>query len=557
VHGICPDHHFLESWGDAEPIEDTLSLAQPLIAPLFGTRAAPESLLRWLGGRDSHHDYVRSFWREAIFPRQTVETDFDAFWDRTLQGGILRTALTIEDPPTPAPAPARAHALKAAASVVARFQQAAFAGGPDRVELHTFESVALRDGRHAQNPWLQELPDPITRLTWGNVAAVSPALARRMDLVNGDVVALVAGDRRIELPAFVQAGQDRRTISVALGYGRTAAGSAGSGVGANAFVFGAWSAAGRPSDVPNLTVAKTGHRVLLASAQTHLSMEGRPIALTTDGEHDANASAEPPMPTLWKPRLQGEHAWGMAIDLDACTGCSACVVSCQVENNVPVIGQDQVQRNRIMHWLRIDRYFDDAAADDEGGGDRRSMHQPMMCQHCGHAPCETVCPVLATTTSSEGLNQQVYNRCIGTRYCANNCPYKVRRFNWLAYTNAGPHASHMEDPVGRLVLNPDVTVRTRGIMEKCSLCVQRIQLGKNQALKERRTVADGDIQTACQQSCPTGAITFGDLMDDDSRVSRLLSDRRAYRVLDELGTRPNVGYLKRIRRPAPGAGDKP
>jgi molybdopterin-containing oxidoreductase family iron-sulfur binding subunit len=246
------------------------------------------------------------------------------------------------------------------------------------------------------------------------------------------------------------------------------------------------------------------------------------------------------LPDLWRERLHGAHAWGMSIDLDACTGCSACVVACQAENNVPVVGAEQVRKSRIMHWLRIDRYF-------EGDGeDVRAHHQPMMCQHCQHAPCETVCPVLATTTSSEGINQQVYNRCIGTRYCANNCPYKVRRFNWHNFTANDDFPYNMTSPLGRLVLNPDVTVRSRGVMEKCNLCVQRIQLGKNQALLQRRPIADGDVATACQQSCPTGAIVFGDLADAGSRVAKLMAGRRAYRVLDELGTRPNVGYLKKI-----------
>jgi molybdopterin-containing oxidoreductase family iron-sulfur binding subunit len=230
----------------------------------------------------------------------------------------------------------------------------------------------------------------------------------------------------------------------------------------------------------------------------------------------------------------------MSIDLDACTGCSACVVACQSENNVPVVGAEQVRKSRIMHWLRIDRYY-------EGDGeDATSVHQPMMCQHCQHAPCETVCPVLATTTSSEGINQQVYNRCIGTRYCANNCPYKVRRFNWHGYTTSDDFPTNTQSPLGRLVLNPDVTVRSRGVMEKCNLCVQRIQLAKNQSLLQRRPIADGDVATACQQACPTGAIVFGDLADPDSRVSQLLLGRRAYRVLEELGTRPNVSYLKKL-----------
>jgi molybdopterin-containing oxidoreductase family iron-sulfur binding subunit len=271
-------------------------------------------------------------------------------------------------------------------------------------------------------------------------------------------------------------------------------------------------------------------------------MEGRPIVLeTTRAELAAAREPAEALPNLWNERPQGERSWGMSIDLDSCTGCSACVVACQAENNVPVIGKDQVQRQRIMHWIRIDRYY---TGSDENP---QSLHQPMMCQHCGHAPCETVCPVLATTTSSEGLNQQVYNRCIGTRYCANNCPYKVRRFNWYNYTDNAKFDFHMHNPVGRLVLNPDVTVRSRGVMEKCSLCAQRIAAAKNAAVKREQPMQDGDIKTACQQACPTDAIVFGDLNDPKSAVAQHMGGPRTYRVLDDLGTRPNVAYLKKVR----------
>src|SRR5690242_14408165 len=273
-------------------------------------------------------------------------------------------------------------------------------------------------------------------------------------------------------------------------------------------------------------------------------MEGRPIVLETSLE-ELHAIAETkeaePQETLWPERPHGEHNWGMAIDMNACTGCSACVVACQAENNVPVVGKDQIERIRIMHWIRIDRYY--SGTEDNP----QSIHQPMMCQHCQNAPCETVCPVLATSTSSEGLNQQVYNRCIGTRYCANNCPYKVRRFNWYNYTQNPRFDFNMANPVGRLVLNPDVTVRSRGVMEKCSLCVQRIHAVKNASVKRGTPIEDGKIKTACQEACPTDAIVFGDLNDAKSQVAQRMHDERTYRVLEDLGTRPNVAYLKKVR----------
>jgi Fe-S-cluster-containing dehydrogenase component len=285
----------------------------------------------------------------------------------------------------------------------------------------------------------------------------------------------------------------------------------------------------------------TGERVKLAGTQSHFSMEGRPIVLETTRAALAHREEPEHLPNLWSERLHGERSWGMTIDLDSCTGCSACVIACQAENNVPVVGKDQVQRQRVMHWIRIDRYY-------HGSEDNpQTVHQPMMCQHCGHAPCETVCPVLATTTSSEGLNQQVYNRCIGTRYCANNCPYKVRRFNWYNYTENSRFDYNMANPVGRLVLNPDVTVRSRGVMEKCSLCVQRIHAVKNAAVKRGQPMQDGEIKTACQQVCPTSAIVFGDLNDPNSQVAHHMRGERTYRVLDDLGTRPNVAYLKKVR----------
>jgi molybdopterin-containing oxidoreductase family iron-sulfur binding subunit len=542
VHAVCPDHHFLESWGDAEPVVGHLSLYQPLIAPLHDTRAAVESLLRWSGRTEDHRSYVRAFWQKNLFPQLETATAPDTLWDRILERGVA------ELPPA-APAVAtttfQGDWKGAVREILAESSRAALdsAAGQGH-ELHLYEGVALRDGRQANNPWLQELPDPVSKVCWGNAAAVAPATAAALGVADGDVISLRTETGEASLPVLIQPGQDKHTISVPVGYGRTASGRAGDGVGTNVYPLAGIAAQGaRRRRAARVTIAKTGRRAPLTRAQSHFSMEGRPIVQhATVAELDAPGGAEhESLPDLWRERLRGAHNWGMSIDLDACTGCASCVVACQAENNVPVVGADQIRRNRIMHWLRIDRYYD--GSDD----DPVASHQPMMCQHCAHAPCETVCPVLATTTSSEGINQQVYNRCIGTRYCANNCPYKVRRFNWHNYTSSADFEFNMATPLGRLVLNPDVTVRTRGVMEKCSLCVQRIQLGKNQALKEKREMVDGDVTVACQQSCPTGAIVFGDLADRGSRVSKLLDGKRAYRVLEELGTRPNVGYLKRVR----------
>jgi Fe-S-cluster-containing dehydrogenase component/anaerobic selenocysteine-containing dehydrogenase len=541
---ICPDHHFLEAWGDAEPVDSYFSLSQPLIAPLFDTRAAQESLLKWTGKEPNFYAYVRDHWQRNMFPRQKDVQSFDAFWDSSLQSGVVTFA------PKSAPASASFHGdwKTAAKNILDENKQAVAARHDDRYEVHFYESVPMRDGRHANNPWLQELPEPISKVTWGNFAAIGPKLKEKLGLSQGDVVSIKTDSGQVELPVFEQPGQESRTISVSLGYGRKEVGKCGKDVGVNVFpltsiVQGSrryWAVA---------TLEKTGKREDLGTTQEHFSMEGRPLVQEVsmdelghlEGEHEQLAD-------LWGERPGGEHSWGMAIDLNACTGCSACVVACQAENNVPVVGKDQIERIRIMHWIRIDRYYNGPVEDPV------AVHQPMMCQHCANAPCETVCPVLATTTSSEGINQQVYNRCIGTRYCANNCPYKVRRFNWYNYTgdesynlNRDQTYAPMNNSLGRLVLNPDVVVRSRGVMEKCSLCVQRIQLAKNIALQGKRELADGDIKTACQQACPTEAIVFGDLKDPNSKASQLRRAQRHYQVLEDLGTRPNVGYLKKVR----------
>jgi len=540
---VCPDHHFLESWGDGEPVAGSLTLAQPAIAPLFATRAAHASLLAWMGAPADDLTDLRERWRRDVFPHQDRWPRFDDFWDHALQDGVFTVAGAAPEP-AGAPLADRSDLAAAVAAIVAEHAEARAARQQGGLEVTLYEKVALRDGRQANNPWLQELPDPVTRIAWGNYASISPRLADGLGLATGDVVALCHGALRIELPVHIQPGLPPRAVAVALGYGRSRAGKAGDGVGANAWPLVSVHAGGNRTYATGARLEKTGRREILAATQHHDSMEGRPIALEMTAAEIAAAHGgeRREEASLWEERQPVGHSWGMAVDLDACLGCAACVVACQAENNIAVVGRDEVARGREMHWLRIDRYY--SGPED----DPRTVYQPMMCQHCANAPCETVCPVLATVHSSDGLNQQVYNRCVGTRYCANNCPYKVRRFNWFNYAGNPRFDYAMNSDLGRMVLNPDVVVRSRGVMEKCSLCIQRIQAGKLRAEAAGAPLADGAIQTACQQSCPADAITFGDALDRDSEVARLRSSPRFYRVLEELNTRPAVGYLARLHR---------
>jgi len=539
AQAVCPDHHFLEAWNDAEAVTGSFSLAQPTIAPMLDTRAAQDSLLTWLGQPPDFYTYVREHWRTHIVPTEAHGQAFDARWDHALHDGVYHRDVPAATTPV-RPSGAFTAAWQAAAREVAGRPRPAAA--QDAYELHLYETVALRDGRQANNPWLQELPDPVTKVTWGNYLVLAPSLARHLGVDSGDVVRMGMPDAPIELPVYVQPGQAPGTVSLALGYGRPRAGKVAAGVGANAFPLVPIVDGERQYHRGGVRLEKTGRSAPLATTQAHHSMEGRPIVRTTTRAALVSDELDtaPEGPSLWAAREGGPHRWGLAIDLSSCTGCSACVTACQAENNVPVVGRDEVLRGREMHWIRIDAY----ASGSEDQPETRV--QPMMCQHCEDAPCETVCPVAATTHSSDGLNQQVYNRCIGTRYCENNCPYKVRRFNWFQYAQNEAFDFNLNNPVGRMVLNPDVTVRSRGVMEKCSMCIQRVQDGKLLAKQEGRPVADGDIKTACQQVCPADAMVFGDLNDPDSRVAKMRADRRHYLVLDELGTKPNVGYLMKI-----------
>ena len=523
---VCPQSHFLEAWDDVEPVRGTFSVNQPTIAPLFQTRAFQESLLRWNGDSRSFYDVLRQSWREKLFAQQKQYANFDEFWDQTLQNGAFSPASAQF--PIPAFKP---DGLNDAISRLVSVSNPT----PNGLGLVLYQKVSIRNGQYANNPWLQELPDPITKITWDNYASVSPRYAETAGLEEGRVVRITKGGTSIELPVHIQPGQHDNVVAIALGYGRAKAGKAGDNVGANAFPFVTFKDATFRYNTTGVKLEKTPRTIEFAQSQTKDSQEDRHLVreLSLAEYAEGNEEHETEHGSLWSPHDYPEHKWGLAVDLSACVGCSACVVSCQAENNVPVVGKDEVRRRREMHWIRIDRYF-------EGGREDPSVfYQPVMCQQCDNASCESVCPVLATVHSSEGLNMQVYNRCVGTRYCENNCPYKVRRFNWFEY----PHA----DPIANLALNPDVTVRSRGVMEKCTFCVQRIEEVKIKARNEGRAINDNEIQPACQQSCPANAIIFGDLTDLKSRVAQLKKSGRNYTLLDELNLRPALSYLAKVR----------
>jgi len=542
-HWHIPLCHYLEMWSDARAFDGTASIVQPLIHPLYQSRSPHEFMAALLGQPEADaRELLRRTWRDrAPDPQQ-----FEPFWRSALERGTIPDTAAPEvqvsvtgdplaaQPPHPAPA--------------------------DGLELTFRPDAGVFDGRFANNGWLQELPKPITKLTWDNVALISPATAASLGLTSGDVVTIRHAGRQADAPVWVQPGQPDNSISVQLGYGRERAGRVGAGVGFNAYALrtsGAmWTARG-------VEVVPTGRRHALACTQPNQALGGRDIfrvyslaQLTGEvAEEDArkraghgrtvHLSLYPPMPGS---QINRGHAWGMVVDLNVCTGCSACVAACQAENNISIVGKDQVLAGREMHWIRIDTYY----KGDRPAADAGPYFEPMLCQHCQNAPCEYVCPVLATTHSSEGVNEMTYNRCIGTRYCANNCPYKVRRFNFLQY------ADHT--PVRRLGYNPDVTVRTRGVMEKCTFCIQRI----NEARREEKTIlarggqdararADAVIdalQTACQQACPTGAIIFGDLQRP-SPVAALRDQPHGFAILTGLNTQPRVTYLARLVNPNP------
>jgi MoCo/4Fe-4S cofactor protein with predicted Tat translocation signal len=532
-----PEAHFLEAWSDARAFDGTVSIVQPLIAPLYGGRSAHE-LLAALSDRPerSGHDLVREFWK--------IDKD-ETQWRKWLHDGVV---------PNTAFAP---KVVNAAASAIGPQPSAL----PSGLEISFKNDPAILDGRFANNGWLQELPRPITRLTWDNAVITSPATAAKLHgserpafaggehgQVITDLVELKFKGRSVRGPLFAIAGHPDDCVTVHFGYGRSRGGRIAKDAGFNANAICTSDAMSFGS---GLEVAGTGERFSLACTQYHHLMEGRGLvrAVTRDeylhdpkSVHEGTEPAPPKMLTMYPEVKYEGYKWGMAIDVNSCIGCNACVVGCQSENNIPVIGKAEVLRGREMHWIRVDTYYRGESANPE------TYFQPVPCMHCENAPCEPVCPVGATVHSHEGLNDMVYNRCVGTRYCSNNCPYKVRRFNYLLYQD-------FDTPALKLGRNPDVTIRSRGVMEKCTYCVQRINAAKIDSEKENRTVRDGEIKTACEQACPADAIVFGNLNDPNSRVAKLQSEVRNYALLGELNTRPRTTYLAAVRNVNPELGD--
>ncbi|WP_406824205.1 TAT-variant-translocated molybdopterin oxidoreductase [Pedobacter sp. KACC 23697] len=548
---IAINHNYLESWGDANAYEGYYSIVQPTINPVFNSRQAEESLLTWADAPvKDYYQFVRSNWEAKMLPAVGLK------WEEVLEKGVVTSTAK------PAGAYSFTQSLAQVATSIANSSKA-FKGG-DQIELQVYENVPMRDGKNANNAFLQELPDPVSKVTWDNFVALAPKTAEKLKVKEFDVVSVKGSNGySVDLPVLIQPGQAQGTASIALGYGRTKAGKAGNDVGKNAFPFVSF-VNGTMQYATNVTITPTGGYYELAQTQTHHSFEGRAVikeatfAAYLKNAGAGNEKGEHKNYDLWDQYEKPGNNWVMAIDLNACTGCGSCIVACNVENNIPVVGRDEVRRRREMHWIRIDRYYSYETKDGDVTKEKEIakledldhvsvVHQPMLCQHCDHAPCETVCPVLATVHSSDGLNHMAYNRCVGTRYCANNCPYKVRRFNWFNYWNDSRFDNYLNNEFTQLVLNPDVTTRSRGVMEKCSMCIQRIQGGKLQAKLEKRPLKDGDIKMACQEACSANAIVFGDANDPNSEVSKALRSERIYYVLEEINVKPGIGYMTKIR----------
>ncbi len=537
-----PINHVLESWGDVKTRTGFVSLQQPVIAPIFNTRQKEAILLTWLNGdvkgfKDTiYHEYLMNNWQSSLFPSTL---NFKKFWVNALHDGVV--------------------AVNDSSSFSQHFISSALPSAKvidaDSYVIAFKPSYSIGDGAYADNGWLQELPHPVSKITWDNYAAISHITAKELGVKNDDIVDIQVGDKKLSIPVFLQPGSADKTITIELGYGRENAGIVGTGVGFNANIL--MGSNGLSPWLYTGSAVKGKGSYQLVTAQEHHVFDDETTkdaaqkrGIIQEGtverykkhprfmkkEEHENVSIYGSQTNMEYPGLK----WGMAIDLNKCLGCGDCVVACISENNIPVVGKDQVAKGREMHWLRIDRYY--SGTENEP----KTSVQPMLCQHCDHAPCENVCPVVATTHSSDGLNQMVYNRCVGTRYCSNNCPYKVRRFNFFNFRDHF-RDGFQEAEVHNLIYNPEVTVRSRGVMEKCTFCIQRIMEARENAIEQNRTVRGSDVKTACQEACPTTAIKFGDVNEKESDFAKFRNHELGYYVLEELNVRPNVTYIAKLR----------
>ncbi len=533
---VVPRNHYLESWSDAQSLDGVQSIVQPVIEPLYGGFQDIDMLSYFLDKQDKAYDLVRSTWAKGS----------DKSWKESLHNGIIQTVST---------------------QTTVSIKDNGFTAGAEKtqkasgLELLLYPSYSIHDGRFANNGWLQELSDPITKLTWDNALILSKATAKSLNVDLHDMVTVTNGSHSIEASVYIQPGQANQTAALSLGYGRKKVGRVGDKTGFNGFAL---STTQSPYYLSGISIKKTGKTYKLATTQEHWSLEGRPVyrfSTVEDYKNHPHAIKEmvehPPLISSWDEKKYTEgNQWGMVIDLSKCSGCNACITACQAENNIPIVGKKEVMNSREMHWIRIDRYF---IGDDNN---TEMVHQPVTCLQCEMAPCEQVCPVAATTHSEEGLNEMTYNRCVGTRYCANNCPVKVRRFNFFDFHQRNPQSvpkerkhffDYMREPdkTVQMQFNPDVTVRMRGVMEKCTYCVQRINEVKFTAKNEERAIRDGEIKTACEQTCAAEAIVFGNILDPESAVSKLKKHNRDYHLLAELNLKPRTSYLAGIRNPHP------
>ena len=551
AHYVLPVNHNFESWGDAKNRTGFYSLEQPVIWPIFETRQKEAILLNWMNNEPEkfdfkvYHEYLMKNWEENIYPAINSRLNFNQFWLRALQEGVV----IVPENSTGIPGSFNS----------STYSNSGFKNETAGYTVVLREGYSTGDGSFANNGWMQELPHPVSKITWDNYAAVSNSTAKELGIQSNDLVDIQIKGRKLRIPVFIQPGAADKTFTIELGYGRTITGVVGLGVGFNANILLSKDGDISPWIYSDADVRKADGTYRLVTAQEHHAFDkdltrdvvkNRDIVRegTIDGYRKnpgfIQGKAETNNPTLYPDYQYKGLKWGMAIDLNKCTGCSECVVACSSENNVPVVGKDQVEVGREMHWIRIDRYY------SEDIDNPKVSVQPMICQQCDNAPCENVCPVAATNHSPDGLNQMVYNRCVGTRYCSNNCPYKVRRFNFFNFRDHFRN-SYQEDKLLNMVYNPEVTVRSRGVMEKCSFCIQRIMDARSDAIHENRPLKGSDVKTACQEACATNAIKFGDINDKESEFHEYRNHQLGYYILDYLNTRPNVTYIAKLRNTYP------